>query len=78
MTTQPHTIAPPDFATREFNEGMQFFLMNIRLNLDTAVEMAEDEIHRTMAFDARSLFLLTGVVRTAMQLLEVCEEHIPK
>ncbi|MBT9605755.1 hypothetical protein [Microbacterium sp.] len=78
MTTQATAKKPVQFSTTEFNEGLQFFLMNVRMHLGTAVEMVTDEAHRSVEVDERCLTLISEIARETLHLLDVSGDRIPK
>lgn len=77
MTTQTTTsTAPAKSSAPDFNEGLRFFLMNVRLNLGTAVEMATDEAHQGIELEERSLAIVNAVVRETIDLLDLVSERV--
>lgn len=78
MTAQSTAKPPVQFSATDFNEGLQFFLTNVRMHLGTAVEMVTDEAHRSVEFDTRCLALINEIARETLHLLDVSDDRIPK
>lgn len=76
MTTQTNTTAPVEFSPEVFNEGLQFFLMNVRLNLGNAETALRDETNRAIPLSVRSSEFLNDVARLTLQLLDLSEERM--